>query len=206
MSTVSAAPRRWDHTHVLTGRRVRLEPLRAAHLPGLRLAAADLEPSAYTSMPTPATIDAQVAAAIQAASDGLAQPFTVFDADDMIVGSTRLYDLDLSVPKASIGYTWYLPRVRRSGVNTECKLLLMGHAFETLGCHRIAFETSTLNVASRTALAGIGAHEEGILRQHKRHPDGSLRDTVLFSVTDSEWPSVREHLRARLARHEGAKA
>lgn len=193
----------WCQRVELAGRHVRLQPLAFDHLPGLRQAVAGLEALPYASMPTAETLGVQVKAALDAAARGAALPFVVVDADGDPIGCTRFYDIDRSVPKLTIGYTWYLPRARRSGVNSECKLLLLGHAFEVLRCHRVGFETSTLNLASRKALAGIGAREEGILRQHKRHPDGSLRDTVVFSIIDSDWPAVKQHLQARLARHGG---
>lgn len=198
----------WHQAPILTGRHVRLEPLSRQHLDELRRAVAAAESAAawYANVPTPQTLDAHLDAALQAHADGHALPFVVRDANGEAVGSTRFYDLDPSIPKLSIGYTWYVSRVRRTGVNTETKLLLLGHAFEALRCHRVAFETSRFNQASRTALTGIGAREEGILRNHKRHADGSLRDTVIFSIIDGEWPTVKQHLTARLARHDGNPA
>ncbi|HJR73914.1 MAG TPA: GNAT family protein, partial [Luteimonas sp.] len=109
------------------------------------------------------------------------------------------YDLDASVPRLSIGYTWYAPKAQRTGVNTEAKLLLLGHAFETLGCVAVAFETSWFNQASRTAIARLGAKQDGVLRGHRRHADGTVRDTVVFSIIDSEWPAVKSNLRYKLA-------
>ena len=102
----------------------------------------------------------------------------------------------------SIGYTWYAQRAQRTGLNTEAKLLLLTHAFETLDCVAVALETSWFNHASRTAIARLGAKQDGVLRGHRRHADGTVRDTVVFSVIDSEWPAVRAHLRAKLAAHD----
>ena len=125
-------------------------------------------------------------------------PFAVSDADGAIVGSTRFYDLDASIPKLSIGYTWYAPRVQRTALNSEAKLLLLTHAFEVLACAVVYLETSWFNQASRTAIARLGAKQDGVLRNHRRHADGSRRDTVVFSIIDTEWPGVKSNLRYRL--------
>lgn len=109
-----------------------------------------------------------------------------------------MYHLDPAVPTAKIGYTWYAPQVQRTGLNTEAKLMLLEHAFEALGCAAVFFETSWFNHASRTAIARLGARQDGVLRNHKRHADGSLRDTVVFSLIDNEWPAVRRHLQFKL--------
>jgi len=206
MAGMSTSGDPWRQMPVLHGRLVRLEPLSRGHLPDILAAAAALEALPFAALPTPGTAQSWLDAALAALDQERALPFAVLDRDGALVGSSRFYDIDRSLPKASIGYTWYLPGVRGSGVNSECKLLLLQYAFEVLGCHRIAFETSTLNTVSRRALAAIGAREEGILRRHKRHPDGTLRDTVVFSIIDSEWPDVRERLLARLARHGGPQA
>ena len=118
-----------------------------------------------------------------------------------LVAGTRFYDLDPAVPTLKIGYTWYAPRVQRTGLNTETKLLLLEHAFEALGCASVFFETSWFNHASRTAIARLGAKQDGVLRNHKRHADGSLRDTVVFSLIDGEWPAARRHLQFKLDSH-----
>ena len=184
----------------LRGRHVQLEPLRPEHAEGLRAAASDgrLWELTYTNVPEPADVEAWLAAALakQAAGEQLA--FAVRAADGRIVGSTRYYELLPDTPRLCIGYTWYAKSVQRTGLNTESKLLLLDHAFETLGCASVGFHTSTLNLASRAAIARLGAREEGILRQHLRHRDGSLRDTVCFSILDREWPSVKAGLQARL--------
>ena len=138
--------------------------------------------------------------AIQA--DGRVLPFVVRDTQGRVVGSTRFYGMEADVPKLSIGYTWYAPDVQRTGVNTEAKLLLLTHAFETLGCISVVFETSWFNHRSRAAIARLGAKQDGVLRNHKRHSDGSPRDTVVFSIIDGEWPAVKRNLLAKLARHE----
>ncbi|MCW0417146.1 hypothetical protein NB689_002900 [Xanthomonas sacchari] len=146
-------------------------------------------------------MDAYVAAALEVQALGRVLPFVVRDAQGEIVGSTRFYGLDPQVPTLSIGYTWYAPRVQRSGLNTEAKLLLLGHAFESLGCLSVVFETSWFNHASRTAIARLGAKQDGVLRNHKRHADGTPRDTVIFSIIDTEWAGVKRHLQFRLDSH-----
>jgi RimJ/RimL family protein N-acetyltransferase len=188
---------------ILCGRHVSLEPLRQGHADALRDAAADGElwQRWYTSVPRPEAVDDYIAAALAAQASGTAQAFAVRDASGAVVGTTRYYDMDPALPRVSIGYTWYAQRVHRTGLNTEAKLLLLGHAFDTLGCIAVAFETSWFNHASRAAIARLGAKQDGILRNHRRHADGSVRDTVVFSILDNEWPAVRTHLQARLTAH-----
>ncbi len=187
----------------LRGRHVQLEPLRPEHAEGLRAAASDgrLWELAFTNVPAPEEVEAWLEAALakQAAGEQLA--FTVRAADGRIVGSTRYYELLPDTPRLCIGYTWYARSVQRTGVNTEAKLLLLGHAFEALRCASVGFHTSTLNLASRAAIARLGAREEGILRHHLRHRDGTLRDSVCFSILDSEWPAVKAGLQAKLEAH-----
>lgn len=188
---------------VLRGRHVSLEPLRPEHADALAEAAADGElwQRWYTSVPRPEAVGDYIATALAAQHAGTAQAFAVRDASGAMVGTTRYYDIDRSVPRASIGYTWYAQRVQRTGLNTEAKLLLLGHAFETLRCIAVALETSWFNDASRTAIARLGAKQDGVLRSHRRHADGSVRDTVVFSILDNEWPAVRAHLQSRLSAH-----
>ncbi len=196
-------PQRWRDVPTLRGAHATLEPLQASHADGLRAAldGSGLERLWYTNVPAPAMVDAWIAAALQAHAAGETLPFVVRAADGAIVGSTRFYGLEAAVPKLLIGYTWYAPRVQRSGVNTEAKLMLLTHAFETLGCLSVAFETSFFNHTSRAAIARLGAKQDGILRHHKRHADGTPRDTVVFSIIDSEWAGVRRHLQYRLEAH-----
>lgn len=193
----------WHAVPTLDGAHVRLEPLQPSHAPALGEAAADGElwHLRFTSVPTPHEAEAYVARALAQQAAGQALAFAVRDADGAIVGTTRLYDLDPDTPRLTIGYTWYARRVQRTGLNTEAKLLLLTHAFERLRCMVVAFETSAENVASRAAIARLGARQDGIVRRHERHRDGSLRDTVLFSILDDEWPDVRRGLRARLEAH-----
>ena len=189
-------------TPMLTGRHVRLAPLHADHADGLRAAAADgaLWTLRFTSVPGPDPGEAEsyIALALAQRDAGAALPFAVFDANGEIVGSTRFYDIDRGVPRLKIGYTWYAARVQRTALNTEAKLLLLGHAFDTLGCESVTFETSHENLRSQAAIQRLGAQRDGILRAHMRHRDGSLRDTHVFSILRAEWPAVAANLRAKL--------
>jgi len=193
----------WATPPRLQGSHVALEPLTAAHADGLRIALGDGELSRcwYTSVPAPEGVEAWIDAALAMQARGDAWPFAVLDAQGRVVGSTRYYDMDAGVPRVQIGYTFYVSRVQRTGLNTEAKLLLLGHAFDVLGCIAVGFETSWFNLASRTAIARLGARQDGILRGHRRHADGSVRDTVAFSIIESEWPAVKRNLQFFLDSH-----
>ncbi|MEU0494809.1 GNAT family N-acetyltransferase [Mycobacterium sp. NPDC006124] len=186
---------------VLTGDRwVRLEPLTQAHAPEIAEAAGDVRPLWFTSAPTTDTaqewIDGRLA--VQHPDTGLT--FVVRDAHGAVVGSSSYCHVDPPNRRLEIGYTWYRQAVRRSGVNTECKLLMLGHAFNQLGCVAVEFRTHFFNSTSRAAIERLGAKRDGILRSHQLLPDGSRRDTVVYSILDGEWPSVRNNLRFRLDR------
>lgn len=182
---------------------MRLVPLAHAHAAGLAQTSADgaIGNLHYTN--APAADGNATAAYIQAALAGQAEgrmlPFAALDTDGHVLGSTRYYDIDPDTPTLAIGYTWYAARAQRTHVNTACKRLLLGHAFEALGMHTVYFHTSHLNLRSQAAIERLGARRDGLLRQHKRHKDGSLRDTVVYSILDGEWPAIRERLDARLA-------
>ncbi|TYT25017.1 GNAT family N-acetyltransferase [Luteimonas viscosa] len=199
----SPHPSAWSSVPRLAGRHAVLEPMQVAHVDGLRAAVegSGLDRLWYTHVPAPAQVAGYVDEVLAARDAGRVLPFTVRDARGDVVGSTRFYGLEPEVPKLLIGYTWYAPRVQRTGVNSECKLMLLEHAFETLACVNVSFETSWFNHASRAAIARLGAKQDGVLRNAKRHADGSLRDTVVFSILDTEWPAVRRHLRFRLESH-----
>jgi len=192
----------WTTPPTLRGAHVSIEPLQRAHAAGLREAVQDgrLWELWYTNVPKPEDVAAYVDAALATQPSGSQLAMTVRDARGDIVGSTRYYDLDRATPRLQIGYTWYAARVQRTGLNTEAKLLLLAHAFETLGCAAVGLQTSWFNLASRTAIARLGAKQEGITRNHVRHKDGTLRDTVNFSIIDAEWPAVKQNLQARLVR------
>lgn len=197
---IGELPAAWREAPTLRGAHATLEPLSMAHADGLRAAVAGsgLDRLWYTSVPSSEKVEGYIAAALQVQAEGRVLAFAVRDAAGDIVGSTRYYRLAPEVPTLLIGYTWYAPRVQRSGVNTECKLMLLAHAFGTLGCLSVGFETSWFNHASRAAIARLGAKQDGVLRNHTRHPDGTPRDTVVFSIIDSEWAGVQRHLRFRL--------
>ena len=186
----------WRTPPVLQGDYVRLEPLAREHAPALGEAAADgrLWELPYANVPSPGEMDAWVDEALAGQAAGTALPFVVRDATGRIVGSTRYYDLLPSTPRLRIGHTWYARSVQRSGLNSEAKLLLLGHAFDVLGCASVGLQTSTRNTASRAAIARLGATLEGVTRRHLRHRDGSLRDTANYSIIDSEWPTVKAAL------------
>ncbi|HDS1623097.1 GNAT family N-acetyltransferase [Stenotrophomonas maltophilia] len=193
----------WNTVPTLRGQHVTLQPLQMEHVPGLRdaLEGSGLDQLWYTQVPSPEQAETYVRAALQAQSEGKVLPFVIRDAAGEIIGSTRFYDMDASVPKLSLGYTWYAPRVQRTGANTEAKLLLLQHAFETMGCISVVLETSWFNATSRSAIARLGAKQDGVLRNHKRHADGTPRDTVIFSIIDAEWQGVKRHLQYRLDSH-----
>jgi RimJ/RimL family protein N-acetyltransferase len=188
---------------LLRGSHVVLEPLADTHADGLRAACDDgaLWRSWYANVPAPDAVDGYIATALALRDAGIAFPFVVKDATGAVVGSTRYYDIDATVPRLSIGYTWYARSVQRTGLNTQAKLLLLGHAFESLGCICVGLKTSWFNHASRAAIARLGAKQDGVLRSHQRHADGSVRDTVVFSIIASEWPAVKTNLQSRLAAH-----
>lgn len=190
----------WSIPPRLEGRHVALEPLSPAHADGLRTALGDGELSRcwYTHVPAPQDASNYIAAALEKQARGGSWAFAVLDAGGAVVGSTRFYDMDASVPRLQVGYTFYAPRVQRTGVNTEAKLLLLGHAFESMGCICVGFETSWFNQRSRAAIARLGAKQDGVLRSHRRHADGSVRDTVAFSIIASEWQAVKRNLFDRL--------
>ena len=191
----------------LTGRHVRLVPLSLAHADALRDAAADGElwGLLFTSVPglAPGEMERYIETALAQRDAGVSLPFAVLDAGGDVVGCTRYYDVDGSVPRVKIGYTWYAARAQRSALNTEAKRLLLDHAFDALRCASVTFETSHLNLRSQAAIERLGAQCDGVLRAHMRHRDGSLRDTVVYSILSAEWPALRARLSARLAAHEG---
>jgi len=192
----------WKSPPRLAGRHAALEPLSTSHADGLRaaLGAGELSRCWYSSVPAPQDAAAYIDAALEQQARGASWAFAVLDAAGEVVGSTRCYDMDAAVPRLQVGYTFYAPRVQRTGVNTEAKFLLLGHAFEAMGCICVGFETSWFNQRSRQAILRLGARQDGVLRSHRRHADGSVRDTVAFSIIESEWPAVKRNLLDRLAR------
>ena len=187
----------------LKGKYATLEPLAREHEADLRRAAADGELWRlwYTSVPAPDKTGRYIDAALRMREDLGAMPFVVRDnATGDIVGCTRYFNVDAANRRAEIGHTWYAKRAQRTAINTECKLLLLTHAFEKLKCVAVEFRTHWFNHASRDAIARLGAKQDGVLRNHQILPDGSYRDTVVFSIIENEWPAVKRHLTFLLER------
>ncbi|RZA17786.1 MAG: N-acetyltransferase [Lysobacteraceae bacterium] len=184
----------------LSGHGVRLEPLGREHIAPLQDAVDDGDIGAihYVNVPGREGIPAWIEHALAMRDAGRELPFAIVS-DGRVVGSTRFYDIDLSVPTLAIGYTFHAASVWRSHVNTANKRLMLGHAFDTLGAQSVYFHTSQLNLRSQAAIERLGARRDGILRAHKRHKDGSLRDTHAYSIVALEWPAIRGRLDARLA-------
>jgi RimJ/RimL family protein N-acetyltransferase len=190
---------------VLEGMGVRLEPLTEQHHDGLAAAAADgrLWELWFTSVPAPGGMAAYITEALAGQEAGHMLPWTVRDlASGTIIGSTRYHDVVSKIDRVEIGYTWYAQSRQRTHVNTACKLLLLGHAFESLGCKVVGLRTDNFNFRSQQAIEALGAKRDGVLRHHAARRDGSVRDTVLYSILAGEWPDVRRHLEVRLRRNE----
>jgi RimJ/RimL family protein N-acetyltransferase len=186
---------------VLTGDLVVLEPLGPDHHDELVAAASDgrLWELWYTAVPTPDEMHAEIDRRLAEQAAGTMLPFTVRRSGGAAVGMTTYMNIEADVPRLEIGSTWTAASAQRTGINTEAKLLLLTHAFEALGCLAVEFRTHWHNRQSRAAIERLGAKLDGVLRNHRRLPDGSLRDSVVYSITDREWPAVRTGLRARLA-------
>lgn len=193
-------PSPWIAPVVLSGRHVSLEPLRAEHAEGLRAAVADGELWRlwFTAVPQPDQIETYIETALEGQATGNDLPFVVRDAEGAIVGSTRYCHIESANQRLEIGYTWYAKRVQRTALNTEAKLLLLGHAFEALEAIAVEFRTNWFNFRSREAIARLGAKQDGVLRNAMRMPGGGFRDTVVFSIIESEWPIVKTHLTHKL--------
>lgn len=189
---------------VLEGEYVRLEPLTLAHAEDLALAAADGElwNTDVTIIPKPAGMRDYIQAALKGFELGFELPFAILrktESRTQVVGTTRFYEIFANDRKAAIGYTWLGKSAQRTPVNTEAKLLLLTHAFETWGCVRVELITDVLNEQSRAAILRLGAKQEGILRQHLILPSGRVRDSVVFSIIDAEWPDVKWRLTVKLS-------
>ncbi len=186
----------------LAGTHVRLLPLAAAHGEALADAARDGElwQLWYTAIPSPEAMATEISRRLGLHAAGSMLPFTVLDAGGTPVGMTTYMNIDNVHQRVEIGSTWYASRVQRSPLNTEAKRLLLGHAFEQLQCIAVEFRTHRFNAQSRRAIERLGAQLDGILRNHQRAGNGTLRDTVVYSITADEWPTVRAHLDFQLAR------
>lgn len=186
---------------VLTGERVELRPLHSDDHEGLSHAAADGElwTLQYTSVPAPDQLPDAIASHLRQRAAGVMMPFTVRRVQTgEIVGMTTFCNIDAGSRHVEIGHTWYARSAQRTGVNAECKLLLLGHAFDHLDCIAVEFRTHWLNHQSRRAIERLGAKQDGVLRSHQLMADGTLRDTVVFSIIAAEWPAVRNELQRRL--------
>ncbi len=187
----------------LEGHGVRLEPLSAEHQPGLEAAAADGElwKLFFTSVPAPGETRAYVEEALRGQDEGHMLPWAVRDiVSGALVGTTRYHDVVAAADRVEIGWTWYAASRQRTHVNTACKLMLMEHAFETVGCGVVGLRTDNLNFRSQRAIEALGAKKDGAIRHHALRRDGSVRDSVMYSVLATEWPDVRKHLETRLWR------
>lgn len=188
----------------LEGFGVRLEPLTLEHVDALSTAVADGELWRlwYTWVPEASKVRAYVEAALAGQKEGHMLPWAVREAKSgAIVGSTRYHDVIADVDRVEIGYTWYAKSWQRSHVNTSCKLLLLGHAFDTVGCKVVGLRTDNFNFRSQQAIEALGAKKDGVIRHHRIRPDGSARDTVIYSILVTEWPDVKKNLEHRLNRH-----
>jgi RimJ/RimL family protein N-acetyltransferase len=193
------------HPTVLEGHGIRLESLTSDHHDELAGAAADgrLWELWFTAVPDPEQTQAYISAALQGLEDGHMLPWAVRElTSGAIVGSTRYHDIVAAIDRVEIGYTWYAKTWQRSHVNTVCKLLLLQHAFDALDCQVVGLRTDNFNFASQRAIEALGARKDGVLRHHAARRDGTVRDTVMYSILSREWPDVRRHLELRLTRHE----
>ena len=187
---------------VLEGGGIRLEPMTDLHHDGLVAAASDghLWELWFTAIPSPDGMRRYIADAIEGQKAGHMLPWVVCDATTgEIIGTTRYHDIVRPIDRVETGYTWYRQSAQRTHVNTTCKLLLLGHAFETLGCKVVGLRTDNFNFRSQQAIEALGAKKDGVLRHHTMRKDGTVRDSVMYSILAAEWPDVKRHLELRLA-------
>jgi len=188
----------------LQGHGVVLKPLSIDHADGISRAAADGElwKLFFTFVPHPSEVTDYIQSALSNQASGHMLPWVVVDeTTDEVIGATRFHDILPTVDRVEIGYTWYAQRYQRTHVNTGCKLLLLEHAFDTVGCGVVGFRTDCLNLKSQRAIEALGAKRDGVLRHHSRRKDGSISDDVFYSILQTEWPAIRQHLQTRLWRH-----
>jgi RimJ/RimL family protein N-acetyltransferase len=192
----------WPDPIELSGPHARLVPLSPEHHDGLCAATRDGElwKLWYTFVPSPETMAREIERRLGLQAAGSMLPFTVIDAAGAIVGMTTYMNIDAVHKRVEIGSTWYAAGTQRTALNTQCKRLLLGHAFDTLGCIAVEFRTHRLNTQSRRAIERLGAQLDGILRAHQVSPNGTLRDTAVYSITAAEWPTVKAHLDWQLVR------
>ena len=188
----------------LEGRGVRLEPMALQHHDALVAASADgrLWELWFTAVPPSDGMARYIETALSGQRDGHMLPWVVRElASGEIIGSTRYHDVVPAIDRVEIGYTWYRQSRQRTAVNTTCKLLLLAHAFDTLGCRVVGLRTDNFNFRSQRTIEGLGARKDGVIRHHAARRDGSVRDSVIYSILAEEWPDVRRHLELRLERH-----
>ncbi len=188
----------------LEGHGVRLESLTPEHKEALAAAAADgkLWELWFTAIPEPEKTEAYIAEALAGQKDGHMLPWVVRElTSGQIIGSTRYHDILPAIDRVEIGYTWYAKSWQKSHINTGCKLLLLRHAFDTVGCKVVGLRTDNFNFASQRAIEALGAKKEGVIRHHGIRRDGTVRDSVMYSILAAEWPDVKRHLELRLTRH-----
>jgi RimJ/RimL family protein N-acetyltransferase len=193
----------WPEPITLTGRHATLVPLERGHEPELVEAVSDGElwNLWYTFVPHPKKVGAEIERRLALQSAGSMLPFAVIDnATRKPCGMTTYMNIDASNKRVEIGSTWYRKSVQRTPINTQCKLMLLGHAFERLDCIAVEFRTHFFNHQSRRAIERLGAKLDGILRNHQRAPNGTLRDTCVYSIVAAEWPTVKAHLEHQLSR------
>jgi len=189
---------------MLEGYGVRLEPLTPDHKDALAAAAADgkLWELWFTAVPEPEKTEKYIAEALAGQKDGHMLPWVVREiTSGKIIGSTRYHDILPAIDRVEIGYTWYAKSWQKSHVNTGCKLLLLSHAFDKLGCQVVGLRTDNFNFASQRAIEALGAKKDGVIRHHGIRRDGTVRDSVMYSILAAEWPDVKRHLELRLTRH-----
>jgi RimJ/RimL family protein N-acetyltransferase len=186
----------WLEPVSLSGPHAQLKPLSQDHCDGLTEAVKDAElwKLWYTFVPKPEDMRKEIDRRLELQAAGSMLPWTAFDADGKVAGMTTYMNIDAPNRRVEIGSTWYAQRVQRSALNTQCKLLLLAHAFERLDCIAVEFRTHFFNHASRRGIERLGAKLDGILRSHQIAPNGTLRDTVVYSIIASEWPTVKAHL------------
>lgn len=190
---------------VLEGGGIRLEPMAERHHDGLEAAAQDgqLWELWYTAVPLPGGMRKYISDALDGQQAGHMLPWAVCNAaTGDVIGTTRYHDIVRSIDRVEIGHTWYRQSAQRTHVNTTCKLLLLHHAFESLGCKVVGLRTDNFNFTSQRAIEALGAKKDGVLRHHAMRKDGTVRDSVMYSILVAEWPDVKRHLELRLGRHE----
>lgn len=188
---------------ILKGEHVILKPVEASYVEDFRNAATDGElwKLWYTLVPPPERMEEWIRKSIQELEEGLSIPYAIIrKTDNKIVGTTRYMRIEKAIRRLEIGHTWYAASVQRTALNTECKYLLLTHAFEKLECVAVEFRTHRMNVRSRAAIERLGAQLDGILRNHVLMPNGTLRDTAVYSILNTEWPMVKKHLEYKLGR------